>query len=202
MNINWRNIFSFGGGVVAHELAEQALTKLFSQAGKHGADFLKGNILGIGTDDEALFRSAVSYAVFKLGANPAEINRVIKVIGDFPFASRSRIIQIIGKDEQEITMEVPVFDEHTGHQKTTRQGKPVTQTIKQVANVRGGDTLFYLSKLTDQQIKDELVASNMTNTMWQRAQAAAAPLKSGFDQIGQSLNSGNTLLDRWADKFR
>lgn len=202
MKINWKNVFSFGGGVVAHELAEQVLQKIFQTAGEQGSELLKGSFLGLGTNDEALFRSAVSYAVIILRANPAEIHRVVRVIGTLPHAHRSRVIQIIGKDEKDVEVETPVMDSGTGLQKEDKKGNKIFRKEKISMNVRGGQALAYFSELNDDQILAEFEASNMTSKLAKNMEDLKSSSKEVFDDLGNGLNSGNTALDRWANKYR
>ncbi len=210
MAINWKNVFSFGGGVVAHEIAEQALNLMLGQVGKHGADYIKGNILGLGTDDEVLFNSALTYCAFGLNISPVEIVRVLDVFATYPRASRRRIVQIIGKDEREEIIKLPAVDSR-GNILYDKDGNIVYKDKKIVANVKGAETIALMSKLDEAGIKRIIETSNMTSPLGDKMaemfepanlKAAVQNVKSGYDQIGGQLNGGNTMLDRWAQKLR
>lgn len=126
---------------------------------EHGPKIMKSFIGGLGTNDEALFQSACSYAVLKHGVTSAEIVKIVTAIKNHPEA-RARIVEIIGKDEQPITIEVSSED---------KKGKTVmTKNIVNM-NVRGGQTIFVMSKMSEDEIIIFLQASG------------------GFDTIGQNL---------------
>ncbi len=212
MAINWKNVFSFGGGVVAHEIAENALNHILGQVSKQGADFIKGNILGLGTDDEVLFNSALSYAVFgPRNVAIVDLMKVINVFASLGRASNRRVIQVIGKDEREVVMKIPSIDPLSNTVRTGKKGEVLYDEIKTVANVRGAETIALMSKMNEADIKIYIETSNMTSPMGDKLaemlepanlKAAVMNVKSGYDQIGDQLCSGNTKLDQWARKFR
>ncbi|MCF7860276.1 hypothetical protein K9M09_01500 [Patescibacteria group bacterium] len=217
--MNVKNAFEIGGIVLGHELIEKALNSVLDGAKKHGGDFLKSSFMGLGTDDEALFNSAIAYAVFGLKVDPAKMMEVLQVINSFPRPSKLRIIQIIGKDEQEVHIEIPSMDGDVV--RTDKKGKVVFEKTVLKANVRGGQTLQLWSTLTKENIKLAVEAGNMDNPMGDKiaefvsvdnllkgakaiakaADSSYKATKNGFDAIGNDLVKPNAI-SRFADKFR
>lgn len=199
-----KNVTQVGGIVLGHELVERALSMLLDGATKHGAEYIKANFLGVGTDDEALYRSAVNYAVFEKGKKPEQIIKISKVIKSYPKASRSRIIRIIGKSEEIITMEVP-----TGE--LDKNGKEKVKKVTQTFNVRGGQTLAIWADLSEDDIKADIESSQMTAPLGDAVYEALSPanlkaqavkvggnVKAGYDNIGNGLYNNYTVLDNFA----
>lgn len=126
---------------------------------EHGPKLIKSFIGGLGTNDEALFQSACSYAVLKHGVTSAEIVKIVTAINNHPEA-RARIVEIIGKDEQPTTLDISTED---------KKGKTVTTKNIVNMNVMGGQTIFVMSKMSEAEIVTFLQASG------------------GFDTVGQNL---------------
>jgi len=217
--MNAKNAFEIGGIVLGHELIEKVLGAFLGEAKKHGGDFLKSSFMGLGTDDEALFNSAIAYAIFGLKVDQEKIMKVLSVINSFPRPSKLRIIQIIGKDEQEVSIEVPSMNGDVI--RTDKKGNVVYEKSLIKANVRGAQTLQFWSELTEDQIKNAVITGNMNNPMGDKiaesvsaenllkgaakiyaaANSSYDASKKGFDEIGQDLIKPNAI-SRLADKFR
>lgn len=214
-----KNIFQIGGIVLGHELIEKALGAFLDSAKKHGGDFLKSSFMGLGTDDEALFNSAAAYAVFGLKVDPKKIIKIYDVIASNQRPSKLRIIQIIGKDEQEVKIDLPSMDGN--NIRTDKKGNVIYEKKSFKANVRGAQTLQLWSDLTEAEIRLAIEAGNMNNPAGDKiaeffsatnllkgvqAIATAADTsykatKNGFDNIGDDLSQPNAI-SHLADKFR
>ncbi|MDD3285035.1 MAG: hypothetical protein PHG95_00105 [Patescibacteria group bacterium] len=214
LKMDLKKITSIGGVILGHELVEKLLGLVFEGVQKHGAKFIHSNILGLGTNDEALFNSAIAYAIFGLGANPEKMIIVLDVINSYGRQSKSRIIQIIGKDEQSVTIEVPALNENK-EVITDKKGKPLFKKETIVANVRGAQTLHYWSTLTKEQVKTAIEAGNMHNPLGDAVARAMSSdnikrffattydaTKNGYDSLGSELLRRDNPISRWADKFR
>jgi len=206
-----KKILTIGGAILSHELVEKLLDLAFKGIQKQGAKFIQSNILGLGKNDEALFNSAIAYAIFGLGADPQKICSVIDFINNFySRQSKLRIIQILGKDEQSVTIEVPFLDEKN-EVVTDKKGKPLFKKETIVANVRGARTLYYWSTLDTDQLKIAIEASNMNNPLGDAVARAISSenikkiyegVKNGYDDLGTELLNENNPIRRFADKFR
>ncbi|MDD2680995.1 MAG: hypothetical protein PHE20_02710 [Patescibacteria group bacterium] len=213
--MNLKNVASIGGIVLGHELIEKLLSSLMEGATKHGGQFIKANIFGLGTDDEYLFNSAQAYAVTELNVTPADLVRILQVIDSFPRPTKLRIVQIIGKNEKDVTVNFPVMDGDVI--RLDKDGKKVFEKRTFTANIAGAQTIALWATMTDEQIALAIKAGNMNNptgdsfsvakiksaaeAVLDTAKNAAANAKIGYDNIGHDMSAPNTL-SRWADKFR
>jgi len=147
-----------------HEVLEGTIRSVLNLGVEGGKHLMKSNFSGFGTNDERLFQSACAYAVLEHKVPIADLNKVIKVISSFSDPIRSRIVEIIGKDEQTITIKKPVFDDN--HQLVTdKKGKTVEETVTLCANVQGGNTLLLMSKMNDTEIREYIKASGSADVI-------------------------------------
>jgi len=123
---------------------------------------------GFGTNDEALFQSACSYAFIKRKVSVDEIIRVCQEIIDNTQAA-ARIREIIGKDEQSITIEEPLLDKD-GNLIFDKKGNLVISKTAMTLNVRGGESIYIMSKMDKDQIAVFLGSSGSFETMGKNLQ--------------------------------
>lgn len=135
------------------------LNPLFSAAKDHVGDYLKSNILNIGTNDEELYHLARAYCLEKGWATIDELFKVREVIDSYDLDQRKRIIGMIGKREG---------DGSTSAVKIGKDGNPVIngktkeevmETTNFKTNVAGAKILAMFAKMTKEQIKQELDSS-------------------------------------------
>jgi hypothetical protein len=173
---------------------------LKDQSKEHGKKLVESFILGLGVNDEILFQSACAYAVTELKVTIANINKIIVVIKSYPNSVRERIVEIFGKEEQEITIKDPVIDK-TGAVITDKKGNVVFKETKTFANVRGAQTLAILADMTPQEIRAFFKASGATNTAGSKLKATGKKIKKtlqpGINELDDFVTSvGNTINTR------
>ena len=155
-------------------------------AQEHTGEYLKSKIFGIGTNDEYLFLSACSYALENENVTSEELGRVLKVIDSYSSFQRSRIIGIIGKEEEDVTME----------------NNGVKTSYK--ANKKGAKILAMLTKLNDDEIKNFLATSGASNSLEHKISEtikdSISKIKNGeLAQDSKSFCSEKTWLEKWAE---
>ncbi len=124
-----------------HSIGESAS----ATAKEKGGEFLKAKVFGIGTNDEHLFLSACAYALNKGMVTHDQLILICKVIDSYAPSQRSRIIDTLGKTEDEVIMD----DTEKTHIK---------------ANVKGAFMLAMLAKLDEPEMKKILETSGATNS--------------------------------------
>lgn len=155
---------------------------------EQGADFLKSNILNIGTNDEELYLLARAYCLEKQWATIEELTKIREVIDAYEISQRKRIIGMIGKREGEGS---------TSALKIGKDGNPVIngqtkEEVKEITNfktnVAGAKILQMLAKMTKEQIKEELDSSGASNSM-------ASNLKKIATQVTTIIETSQIKLD-------
>jgi len=148
-------------------LVIEVLTHMKGVAVTAGADYLKGKAGGRGVNDEALFQSACAYAVdpggpFKVSAT--DLLKVLGVINGLANHERRRVIEIIGKDEQDVKTKTPKLDA-AGNPSITKKGDPIYEERTVRANVRGAAVIALMAKMTEAEMMEFLKSSNALDTV-------------------------------------
>lgn len=181
---------------------------------KHGEGFIKSRMFGFGTNDNHLFQSAAAYAVSQLGVSVKNIIRICKVINSYGTSQRNRIIETIGKNEEDVstsskTAAAKSGGKNDGTGKDDKNDKPSSPSRGSArTNVEGAYILAMLAKMTDDQIKEFFAASGMLDTVVVKVKEAgkkaaakitAATEKGGFIKDAESFFEKKTWLERFAD---
>lgn len=131
-----------------------------STGGKTQEDGLKAQFMGAGENDEALFWSAVALAKTNGWVDDKGIQSISAIFVKLDYGERKRLYQIIGRDEQNVVIEM--HSKTTGSQSTQAKGtrkrgsrsggtvkleddKGHTQKITSMSNVRGALTIQLLA---------------------------------------------------------
>jgi len=150
---------------------------------KEGGEYLKSKIFGAGTNDEHLFLSACAYALDKGMLTSDKLLEVCQVIDSYPPSQRSRVINTLGKTEDDVVTE--------GSTKASYK-----------ANVRGAQMLAMLAKLDKKGMKKILNASGASVGFMNGMKKTT---KKMAEKIGNSQvrKDGETFLTKktWLEKF-
>lgn len=187
--------FSLGGSILsggAMAIISSILQSLAKAAQDEGINYLKGKIFGIGTNDEQLFLAACSYAIESKLISDEDLIRVLSVIREYSFRKQSRIIQIIGKGEEQIF--------HSQDFKMTEKEKEKAVTQKE--NIKGARIVAMLGRFKNKDMKvifDTVVSSDdfFKNSFGEAYSKVKPSIEATNEKLKTSL--GNFKED--ADKF-
>lgn len=188
-------------------LVISGLESVGSAIKENAADYLKSNVLNIGTNDEELYLLARAYCLEKGWATVDELIKVQEVIDGYELSQRKRIIGMIGKREGEGSTSALKLDKD-GNPVINKQSKEeVKETTNFKTNVAGAKILQMLAKMTKEQIKAELDSSGASNSTINNlkkitAQAISAIEASQVKQDGDAFFGRETFLERIARQAR
>lgn len=161
---------------------------LKDQGKEHGKKLIEGWIIGLGTNDEVLFQSACAYAILELGVSTSDISKIVSVIKEYNVSERKRIVEIIGKSEQDVVIKMPVVDK-SGNLAVNKKGETIFKETKTTANVRGAQILVFLARMSEEEIRDFFDASGSLNTIGKK-----------FDNVSEKVKEAITMVSRMVNK--
>lgn len=173
----------------------------------HAADYLKSNVLNIGTNDEELYLLARAYCLEKGWATIDELTKVREVIDSYEPSQRKRIIGMIGKREGEGSIVSDKLDNDGKQKFDSKTKEPLKETTSFKTNVAGAKILQMLAKMTKDQIKEELDSSGASNSMINNLKKIASQVTTAIEtsqvkQDGDARFARETWLDRVARAAR
>ncbi len=165
----WEKV-SKGSLTIASILSAVGLTKNTVQTGSpFNFSANKSNI-----DYNALFQSACNYAFLKLGVTIEQIQKIVRVINAHPEA-RNFIIKIIGSNEEAVFLD---------SLEDSKRKLKSSDTINM--NVRGGQTIFLMSAMTEEQIFAFLQASGGFSSTSQNIKNVAKKVVDATQSLAES----------------
>lgn len=138
--------FSLGEGLLsggAIAIITSILQSLGKAAQDEGVNYLKGKMFGMGTNDEQLFLAACAYAVESGLIGDDDLIRVLNVIKEYSSREQSRIVQIIGKGEEQVF--------HSQDFKMTEKEKE--KVVAQKENIKGARIVAMLGRFKNADMK-------------------------------------------------
>lgn len=139
------------------------LGHLQGAAAKAGQNYLESKFGGFGTNDETLYLSACTYAVKELAVTTGQLRNFQDAISSLTPSEKRRVIAIIGKDEQDVTIKRPVLE--NGQPVCDKKGNPLSTEQKVKANARGAQMIALLAPMSKDEIVSFLRSSNALDTM-------------------------------------
>jgi hypothetical protein len=168
---------------------------------EHAGEYLKSNILNIGTNDEELYLLARAYALEKGWVTLAELQKISEVIDEYSPSQRKRIIGMLGKREDDGTSREQKL-RADGTKVLDKEKNPVYVETTFKTNIAGAKIIALLAKMDKAQIKKELDSSNASNSLEHNIAETIKTAATKVENSELAKDSNNFFAKKtWLEKF-
>lgn len=179
-----KNLFN-GKGILAGALGG-VVSSLLQDVGEDGANYVKANLFGLGKDDEHLFLTACSYAIYWRLASKEGVAKVRRAIAIFPELERKNIIRVIGHGEDKLIVPEGVADD---------------KVRAADGNVNGAYIIGYLAQYGQREIIKILETSGASKSQIYEALKTAKPVVSNLKRELDEFLEAPSSFEKWLSQL-
>lgn len=183
-----KNLFN-GKGILAGALGgvvSSLLQDVGEELKKDGANYVKANLFGLGKDDEHLFLTACSYAIYWRLASKEGVAKVRRAIAIFPELERKNIIRVIGHGEDKLIVPEGVADD---------------KVRAADGNVNGAYIIGYLAQYGQREIMKILETSGASKSQIYEALKTAKPVVSNLKRELDEFLEAPSSFEKWLSEL-